>query len=239
MFLLIDIGNTSAKIAISNGDEFIHFERKAADWKTAIGNITERFQITACAISTVAGRDEELEAVIAVQPYPTTWLTWQTPCPVKQAICPQGMGADRWAADIAAMDAAPDRTLLVIDAGTCLTYDVWSADGRCLGGGISPGVQLRLKAMHEHTALLPSLTATSNTPLLGYDTETAMMTGAVNGTKLEIEGFIRYLWAEHPDLCVFITGGNKFDFSDDIHCPITYDPYLVLRGLLRCLNKKQ
>ena len=122
-------------------------------------------------------------------------------------------------------------TLLIIDAGTCITYDLFSADGTLLGGAISLGVQLRLNAMHEHTALLPLIQAEPETALLGHDTRTHMLSAAVNGSRFEIEGYIRHFWNEHPDLHVFITGGNTFSLSPDITCPITYDPHLVLRGL--------
>lgn len=232
MRLLIDIGNTSAKLVVADGDDFLHFERRMGSWEEAIGRLLKEYAITGCTISTVAAEDMALKAALRTYALQTTWLTRQTPNPVKPGcVPPKGMGADRWAADIAAMAAAPDCTILVIDAGTCVTYDVWSADGICLGGGISPGIQLRLKAMHEHTALLPLLDATDSTPLLGSETVSAMMSGAVNGTRFEIEGFIRSLAAQHPDIRVFVTGGNEFNFSNDITEHITYDPHLVLKGL--------
>lgn len=232
MKLLIDIGNTSAKLIVADGDEFLHFERRTSSWEESIGRLLKEYAITRCVISTVAAEDIELKAALETYALQTTWLTWKTPNPVKPGcVPPEGMGADRWAADIAAMAAAPESTILVIDAGTCVTYDVWSPDGICLGGGISPGVQLRLKAMHEHTALLPLLNATSSAPLLGNDTDSAMLTGAVNGTCFEIEGFIRRLLEQYPDLRVFVTGGNEFRFSSDITDYIKYDPHLVLKGL--------
>lgn len=232
MKLLIDIGNTSAKLIVADGNDFLHFERRTGSWSESIGRLLKEYEISACVISTVATEDKELIAALSDYALRTTWLTWQTPNPIKpDCVPPEGMGADRWAADIAAMAAAPDSTILVVDAGTCVTYDVWSADGICLGGGISPGVQLRLKAMHEHTALLPLLNATNSAPLLGNDTESAMLTGAVNGTRLEIEGFIRSIMKQYPDLRVFVTGGNEFCFSSDILDHVSYDPHLVLKGL--------
>ena len=144
---------------------------------------------------------------------------------------PSTYGADRWAADIGAISQDTDHTLLIIDAGTCITYDLFSADGALLGGAISPGVQLRLNAMHEHTALLPQIEAEPEAQLLGNDTRTHMLSAAVNGTRFEIEGYIREFVREYPDLHVFITGGNTFEFSADITCPITHDLYLVFKGL--------
>jgi len=85
--------------------------------------------------------------------------------------------------------------------------------------------------MHEHTALLPQIEAETEAQLLGHDTRTHMLSAAVNGARFEIEGYIREFVREYPDLHVFITGGNTFEFSADITCPITHDPYLVFKGL--------
>lgn len=232
MRLLIDRGNTSTKLAVANGNEIVHFERLSESWKATLQRLCTNYKLKDCAISTVAGNDPEMLTALEEHQLPTQWLTWETPCPVKAVKAPAGLGADRWAADIAAMGMVPDATLLVVDAGTCLTFDVIGADGTILGGCISPGVQLRLKAMHEHTALLPLLTAEDPKMLLGVDTDTSMQAGAINGVAFEIEGYVRRLMARYPDLHVFLTGGNSFDFPDDIASRIVHDPQLVLKGLM-------
>jgi type III pantothenate kinase len=191
------------------------------------------YSIADVRLSSVAGEDAALKAVLATLTIPVLWLTPAVPCPIKPVEgVPSTYGADRWAADIGAIAQDPDHTLLVIDAGTCITYDLFSSDGVLLGGAISPGVQLRLNAMHEHTALLPQIEAEQEAHLLGYDTRTHMLSAAVNGARFEIEGYIRVLLCEYLDLHVFMTGGNAFEFSEDITCPITHDPYLVFKGLV-------
>ena len=231
MKLLIDIGNTSAKLAVMDSD-IVHFEHRRESWKNTFARLMTEFPISDVRLSSVAGKDPALKEALDTLSVPVIWLTASTPCPIKPITdIPATYGADRWAADIGALSQDCDHTLLIIDAGTCLTYDVISHDGRILGGAISPGVQLRLKAMHEHTALLPWVEAEDEAVLLGNDTRTAMLSSAVNGTRFEIEGYIRHLLHKFPDLHVFITGGNNFHFSDDIHCPITHDPNLVFRGL--------
>ena len=237
MNLLIDIGNTSAKIAVAEATEsnvfnMQHFERLSEPWLQAFARLSKEFGISSVRVSSVAGTDEKLDAALAEMGWPVVWLTSCVPCPVKPiANVPAGLGADRWAADIGALAQDSVNTLLVIDAGTCLTYDVITRDGVLAGGVISPGVQLRLNAMHEHTVLLPLIDAEKKAILMGYDTRTAMLSAAVNGTRFEVEGYIRQLLFEYPDLHVFITGGNTFEFSPDIKCLITHDPYLVFRGL--------
>ncbi|MBQ3926516.1 MAG: type III pantothenate kinase [Bacteroidaceae bacterium] len=231
MKLLIDIGNTSAKLAVMD-DGILHYERRHESWSDTFSRLMSQYPISDVRLSTVAGEDAELNEALAQLNVPVRWLSAAVPCPVKPiANVPLGLGADRWAADIGAIVQDPDHTLLVIDAGTCLTYDVIAREGAYLGGAISPGVQLRLNAMHEHTALLPQIEAEQEAVLLGYDTRTHMLSAAVNGTRFEIEGYIRQLLGMYPDLHVFITGGNTFQFSEEITCPITHDPYLVFKGL--------
>ena len=201
MKLLIDIGNTSAKLAVM-GTDIVHFERRHESWKETFARLMAMFPINDVRLSTVTEEDLELQSSLGALKIPVIWLTSSVPCPAKPIVdIPATYGADRWAADIGAIVQDPDHTLLIIDAGTCITYDLFSADGRLLGGAISPGVQLRLNAMHEHTALLPQIEA---------EPEVAR---------------------EYADLHVFITGGNTFHFADDIECPITFDPYLVMKGL--------
>lgn len=231
MKLLIDIGNTSAKLAVMNAG-IVHFERKHESWNDTFRRILSEYSISDVRLSSVAGEDASLQTALDDLGVPVIRLTSATSCPVKPVVgIPLAYGSDRWAADIGAFTQDPNHTLLIIDAGTCITYDLFSSDGLLLGGAISPGVQLRLNAMHEHTALLPQVEAVPDSPLLGHDTRTHMLSAAVNGACFEIEGYIRTFWHEFPDLHVFITGGNTFQFSSDITCPITYDPYLVFKGL--------
>jgi len=231
MKLLIDIGNTSAKIAIAKDCEIVHFERLAESWQSAFMRLAQKYDIQSVRVSTVAGDDPELHKALDELSLPTIWITDKTPCIVRNI--PQGMGADRIAADIGAFSQNTGCTTLVIDAGTCITYDLISREGEILGGIISPGVQLRLNAMHEHTALLPQFYAEETTPVIGTDTHTAMMSSAVNGTRFEIEGYIRHFLRLYPDLCVFTTGGNNFqELSEELSITIINDPYLVLKGLM-------
>lgn len=231
MKLLIDIGNTSAKLAVSDNG-IVHFEHLTETWAQTFSRLSTVFDITTVRISTVAGEDNELDTALTMLGKPILRLTPDIPCPIKPITnIPTGFGSDRWAADIGALSQDAEHTLLVIDSGTCITYDFISREGAILGGAISPGVQLRLNAMHEHTALLPSLKAPNDAKVIGADTRSAMLSAAINGTRFEMEGYIRHLLKDYPDLHVFLTGGYAFHFSDDIICPITHDPYLLFKGL--------
>ena len=229
MKLLIDIGNTSAKIAIADGKEIIHTEHVTETWADVIRRLLLSYPLERCIISNVAAADPTLDAALSACGIPTLWLSDTTDCALIGI--PKGYGADRIAADLGAFAQAKGRTTLVIDAGTCITYDLIAGDGHILSGVISPGIQLRLKAMHEHTALLPLLEPDFDTPLMGHDTQTHMMSSAIHGTRFEVEGYIRTLAKQYPDLIVYMTGGNTLQPIDKTTVEIIHDPELLFKGL--------
>ena len=126
--------------------------------------------------------------------------------------------------------------MLIIDAGTCITYEVIDAQGNYWGGNIAPGMQMRLHALHEHTARLPLVSAEGPVPGMGYDTETAIRSGVLRGMKYEIEGYIKSMRAKYPKLLVFLTGGDKINFDSKIKNIIFADKYIVPRGLNKILD---
>ncbi len=224
MKLVFDIGNTRMKVSVAEGGEL----RPVQEWASYLQ------KAEAVLVSNVAG-DEALPKEIAEHPQ-CHILTWESPEArgwLKNI--PAGLGSDRVAADIGARSMCPDNTLLVIDAGTCLTFDVIGADGTILGGSISPGIASRLRAMHEHTSALPLLDISGEHPVLGYDTPTSMRGGAINGVRWEIEGYIRYVLQQYPNLRVFFTGGNSTEFAPDLQPIITCEPLLVQKGLVQLM----
>ena len=221
MYILLDIGNTRLKASTADCNSIYPNE----NWLD-FTDIAEEILV-----SNVAGSDA-LPKEVARSPK-CKFLTWQSP-EAREWLkdIPAGLGADRVAADIGARSMMPEHTLLIIDAGTCLTFDVIGRDGTILGGAISPGINLRLRAMHEHTAALPLLNAEGEHPVLGYDTPTSMRSGAINGIRWEIEGYIRTMQKMYPDLHVFMTGGDDMEFPEDLQHIITREPLLVQKGLL-------
>lgn len=238
MTLTIDIGNTSAKWAIFRTGDIVHSERLSDAWQDTLSRITLDFGVPRrVLISNVAGPQPELvEALHAWEQLAVKvqWLTWQSAEASRWVSdIPMGLGADRLAADAGARQLENDATLLVVDAGTCLTFDVIAKDGRILGGSISPGIELRLKAMHDHTAALPLLRPEGEAPVVGYDLMTAMRGGCLNGLRWEIEGYVRHLVSEgYSDLRVFYTGGNDLQLAPDVEARLIHDPLLVMRGLM-------
>lgn len=161
-------------------------------------------------------------------------LTSATPTPLLNAYSsPETLGMDRLAAAVGAWTMQPGHDLLVVDAGTAITYDFVSADGTYRGGNIAPGIELRLKSLHEHTGTLPLVSAKGSVPMFGTDTETAIRSGVINGVRLELEGYIAEMSSVYPSLLVFLTGGDAEFFDIKAKSSTFAVRDLVLRGLAR------
>ena len=130
----------------------------------------------------------------------------------------------------------PHRDILVIDAGTCITYEFIDSKGQYHGGNISPGMQLRFKALHQFTGRLPLVDTNGRKLPMGRDTETAIRAGVMKGMEYEISGYIESMKHKYPELLVFLTGGDDFSFDSSVKSIIFADRFLVLKGLNRILN---
>jgi type III pantothenate kinase len=126
--------------------------------------------------------------------------------------------------------------VLIIDMGTAITYDFVDSEGNYRGGNIAPGMQMRLKALHDYTARLPLVAAEGAHPHLGEDTETAIRCGVIDGIRYEIEGYLRQFFLKYHNLSVFFTGGDELYFEDEIKKRIFADKLLVLKGLNEILS---
>lgn len=149
---------------------------------------------------------------------------------------PQTLGMDRLAAVIGAKAKFPSEPCLVIDAGTCITYDFIDAQGNYIGGSISPGIDIRFKALHSFTAKLPLIDThtaleKSNVDLIGEDTSSSIMSGVVNGVLAELTQLIVEYKSKHPNIKVLICGGDANYFESRIKQPIFAVPELVHWGL--------
>ena len=233
--LIIDIGNTRAKLLAMKQGKVI--EELSSDSETLEGMSTfmEHHSFLRGIISTVAHVGDIAQRKLENLEFPIMWLTSDTPLPIPTTF-PESMGSDRIAAIVGAMTLKPGTPLLIVDAGTCVTYEFIDDNGTYLGGNIAPGLRLRLLAMHEHTALLPLVEVQGDVPSIGYDTDTAMRAGAVLGLKNEIEGYIRHYREEHPALQVFLTGGDEFAYDQEISQIIQTDHHLVPTGLYSILE---
>ncbi len=144
---------------------------------------------------------------------------------------PETMGADRLAIAAAAVHLFPGNNNLAIGLGSCITYNFINCHHQFLGGSISPGMEMRFKAMNHYTAKLPLVKATWNVPLIGYDTATNLQTGVVLGIAKEIDGMIEEYKKRFGNFNVLLTGGDIAYFEPHIKNEIFANPDLLFKGL--------
>ena len=164
-------------------------------------------------------------------------LSPATPLPItKNYDTPETLGADRIAACVGANFLFPGEDLVVIDMGTCITYDLIDSRAVFQGGLISPGVKMRFKAMNSFTKRLPMLDPEPAPDLIGKSTKKAMLSGVMNGVLAEMEGIIERYRHKSPSLRVVLCGGDATFFESSLKPPIFAVPELVLIGLNRILT---
>jgi len=231
--LIIDIGNTFAKVALFDQETMMGCERVDASKLVAyLNKLVSYGMCERCIVSTVAGMPDGLSGWMDFKGIKLLILDGTTPLPFdSKRYNTTTVGPDRLAAVSGAMLLYPGQNVLAIDAGSCITYELLSAEGEYLGGNIAPGMQMRLRAMNEHTARLPLVSPNGELPIMGHDTHTAMRAGVINGLCYEIEGYIQRLSAQHPELKVVLTGGDATLLHKQITLKTDLQPSLVLHGL--------
>ncbi len=241
MNLILDLGNSVQKLAVFDNDNIIFLESKGKLGVGFVQSVFEKFQINASIIATVAQYDAELESILLQRKNGLT-LSPLTPVPIiNKYSTPQTLGNDRLASAVGSNWLWPGKNVLSIDAGTCIKYDFINSENEYCGGAISPGLSMRLKAMHNFTARLPlinPLSLTNYTPvnLIGDSTNLSMLSGTYNGALSEVEGMIDKYSSQYSNLTVVITGGDGHFFELHVKRQIFARPNLVLEGLNRILN---
>ncbi|MDE6300797.1 MAG: type III pantothenate kinase [Muribaculaceae bacterium] len=231
--LTIDEGNSSTKVAFWRDDVI----EAVATHKNASLDLVRQVLPEGCLadsaiVCSVRRRDshETLEVIRQFARH-TVFLDSDTPGPLKIGYrTPGTLGADRIAAATGAAVLFPSETILVVDMGTAITYDVVS-DSRFIGGNIAPGIFVRLEALNHFTSALPLVETDGDTPRWGYDTETALRSGAIRGVVGELQYYRHCLAAEHPHPRVILTGGSAELITTYITSKIITEPHLVLIGL--------
>ena len=237
MNLVIDIGNSVAKLAVFDSNEMVEIRHCSNQTLDQLQDLCNRYAIKKGILSSVITLNEECRKKLDELDIPIIELNYRTPVPIKNLYqTPQTLGMDRLAAVVGANALQPGRPLLVIDAGTCITYDFIDEEGQYQGGNISPGKRMRFKALNTFTDKLPEISPEGETPAYGQTTATAIRSGVIHGIEFEIKGYISHLMKNYPELLVFLTGGDEFSFETNLKNTIFADGLLVLKGLNRILT---
>ncbi len=213
MKLLLDVGNTRVKIASLEGNSIEMLYSGELSLQN-VRTVADALDIDGGMWCSTRGSNPELESYLSG--IGVERLTHETPVPLKNMYAsPSRLGMDRLAAAVGAWSMVPhDGTpILIVDAGTAITYDFVTGKGEFLGGNIAPGIGLRLQSLHEHTGVLPLVSSDGHVPPFGYDTETAIRSGVIRGINHELEGYVESLKRVGQDLFIFLTGGDS-DYFD-------------------------
>ena len=236
MNLTIDIGNTRTKLGFFHGDALVYKEIVERLSIESIESFLYNHPVSNCILSSVGESDPALLEYLNAETV-FVELTADTPLPVdNQYATPKTLGKDRLAAAVGAGVLFPEKTCLVIDAGTCITCDMLSDTGIFWGGNISPGIDLRLKAMHTFTARLPLIGRGPLEHWIGNSTEQAIRNGAQWGALWELTALIDHCLAQFGEVIVVLTGGDADFFVKNLKREIFANPDLVLIGLNKILN---
>lgn len=237
MNLIIDIGNSVAKLAIFDGGKLVEVFRGSNHSLDCLPMLCAKYPFRQGIIASVITLSNTIRRQLGKLPFKMIELSHETPIPIVNLYdTPQTLGMDRLAAVVAANEQKPGHDILVIDAGTCITYDFINAKGEYKGGNISPGMRMRFKALNVFTDKLPKVNAKGEVPMYGQSTETAIRAGVIRGIEFEMSGYIAHLQKNYPSLFVFLTGGDEFSFETNLKNVIFADRFLVLKGLNRILN---
>jgi len=234
VYLIFDIGNSQIKFGIyENQTLLLHQNFKEEDIATKLAMMLKEYKSPVKAIiSSVKDIPKELFIELKNINTELIILNKNTKIPIKNLYQnPETLGKDRIAAAIGANFLFPNTNILVIDAGTAITYDIITEKGEYLGGNISPGLMMRYKALNKFTGKLPLVEPNLNVPLYGKNTYEAIEAGVQNGILFEMDAFIKVISQKFSNLKVIITGGDAFYFENKLKKSIFAEPNLVLLGL--------
>ena len=238
MNLAIDIGNTVAKIALfGDDDEPVEVVRSSNHSLDCLAMLCQKYPVERAVLASTIKVSKTIRRQLAKTGIPVLEVNSDTPVPIiNKYRTPETLGMDRLAAVVGANHIMPGKDLLVIDAGTAVTYEFIDAEGNYWGGNISPGIYTRFKAFNACCDKLPLIDREGDETEFGYSTETAIRAGVRMGMEFEMTGYINLMRKKYPNLLVFLTGGDRFSFDTNLKSIIFAERFLVLKGLNRILN---
>ncbi|MCL4127639.1 UNVERIFIED_CONTAM: hypothetical protein GTU68_021548 [Idotea baltica] len=233
MNLIIDVGNSFVKLAVfKDGRILDRCELKSKDVLKSLRRIRKEYKDIHNVIVSSVGRFRKTDLAYIKKYYNVLVLNSETKTPFKNLYrTPKTLGIDRIALVCASVGQYPDKDVLIIDAGTCITFDFITNKNEYLGGAISPGIRMRYKALNNFTANLPLLETELPKNIIGDSTANSMHSGVVQGVLFEIDGAIQKYKLKYPDLTVILTGGDAKFLSKQLKSSIFANSNFLLEGL--------
>lgn len=233
MNLIIDVGNTFVKLAVFENNVLVHKEIVQREFIiTQIKAIKDKFESIKKAILSSVGKLDVKTIKSISKNFDLLILNSDTKLPyISLYETPKTLGVDRIALVCASINQFTNNNVLIIDAGTCITYDFVNSKNQYLGGAISPGLRMRYQSLHNLTANLPLLDVNMPNGIIGNSTTTAIHSGVVYGVLKEIDGVIEVYSEKYLDLTVILTGGDSNFLSKQLKSSIFATPNFLLEGL--------
>ncbi len=237
MDLVLDFGNTNKKLAVFKNNRLLALAQYPGINLTIVRDFAARHPgIKNCILSSVILHPESVSRYLRKH-FNVLEFTENTPLPLKNRYRSiSTLGKDRLAAGVGGALKFPGEHVLVINAGTCITYDFVNSDREYLGGAISPGITMRLQALHTFTEKLPLIPFRAATILTGRDTEESILSGVLTGTIAEIEGVISRYIGKYPGVKIILSGGDQKYFDKRLNISIFAVPNIVILGLHQILD---
>ena len=233
MNLIIDVGNTVAKLAVFENNKLIHKEVvEAIQLEERVLTIKVEFPKIKKAIISSVAKLRGNDFFMVKNNFNLLILDAALKFPFKNLYStPKTLGVDRLALICGAVNEFPKKNVLVIDAGTCITFDFVNSKSEYLGGAISPGIRMRYKALNNLTANLPLLETEMPSHFIGNSTKNSINSGVIYGVLNEIDGVINAYKEEFSDLTVILTGGDSNFLSKQLKSSIFANSNFLLEGL--------
>ena len=233
MNLIIDVGNTLVKLAVFSAGKLNVKETVEMDFfLERVSSLKEKYPSIKKAIISSVGRLNRGDLKYIETHFDLVQLNSETKLPFTNLYeTPKTLGVDRIALVCASVQQFPDKNVLIIDAGTCITYDFVTYRNEYLGGAISPGIGIRYKSLNNLTANLPLLEIEVPNSIIGASTNNSIHSGVINGVLKEIDGVIEEYVLKYSDLTVILTGGNTNFLSKQLKSSIFANSNFLLEGL--------
>jgi type III pantothenate kinase len=238
MNLIIDVGNTFIKLAVFSNNKLIKKDSVLHDeLALSIEIFLKKHKKISKAIISSVGKLDTIQINKLKKKVSVLELTSKTKVPFKNLYkTPKTLGVDRIALVSASAFTHPNNNVLIIDAGTCITYDFINHKNEYLGGAISPGIKLRYQTLHNLTANLPLLKIKMPKNLIGTTTKSSIHSGVINGIIMEIDGIVKEYTKKYSDLTVILTGGDAKFLSKRLKSGIFANSNFLLEGLNQILE---
>jgi len=241
MLLAIDVGNTRIKTAVFEQNTLLEVfifqkEKFSKELNFILNNFPKIDKITVASV----GNIEKTDFLDFENRAKINFISKESAFPFSNLYeTPNTLGIDRMVLAAGAVLKFPNQSRLVIDAGTCVTYDYIDENDNYLGGAISPGIRLRYESLHQFTAKLPLLTKASPENIIGNSTNQSIHSGVINGLVNEIDGFIDYCKTLNANFIIILTGGDADFLAMRLKNTIFANPNFLLESLNQTFQYNQ